>query len=206
MLASGRNRPVLRSGGAHYAPARLHSSSCQPDPQHRGVQPHLCPRHYFHRPKVRGCRPGADPGQAAGIRWTVVQNLDPLQMQTYQLEVERKVIDDNDVLIPRSRRPRIWGRSVLDIFRGNAPLGGCRSRSPPMAPPPIETVPWPPPPRAAAPQRQQRQPLRLWRASLVVRAQHAGQHSHGRDNHQHHRCIDNYHDLNDCCCRPGCTK
>jgi LCP family protein required for cell wall assembly len=50
----------------------------------------------------------------------VIQNLNPTQLQTYQLEVERKIIKDNDVLIPN-----IDGRNmkaVLAIFRGQAPL------------------------------------------------------------------------------------
>ncbi len=50
----------------------------------------------------------------------VVQNLDPAQLQSYQIEVERKTIDDNDVLVPRLSGRNM--QAVMAIFRGEAPL------------------------------------------------------------------------------------
>ena len=50
----------------------------------------------------------------------VIRNLDPTKMQTYQIEVERKLIDGNDVLIPKIGGRNM--RNVLDIFRGVASI------------------------------------------------------------------------------------
>ena len=50
----------------------------------------------------------------------VIQNLNPAQLQTYQIEVERQIIDDNDVLIPKVGSRNM--RAVLAIFRGEAAL------------------------------------------------------------------------------------